>query len=577
MKQFIRLSIYGIILMTSTGKAGSQLSDKAQFDVAKNLSIYNALFKELILHYVDSIPPQEIIQKNINYTLQLLDPYNEYISEDEIPEFILHTTGEYGGIGAVIASDSNNIYVAETYVGMPANKAGLQAGDVIVEINGEKMTGKQSSFASEKLKGQPNTTVKIQFQRYGEKSQREAIITRERIEIDPVTHYDMLTENVGYIYLASFTTHSAQQVLSAINGMKKNHDLKALIIDLSDNGGGVLEDCLKMLNFFIPKGKLLMTMKGKYPEQNREFYTTQNPVEPDIPLAVIVSKHSASASEIFAGTLQDLDRAIIVGNKTYGKGLVQSTFSLPYNGQLKLTTAKYYIPSGRCIQAVNYSTQNNGSGLNIPDSLTNIFYTANGREVRDGGGITPDILIQNDKTPTMIYYLDNQNMFFNFVVQWRQKHPHIAKPETFTLSDSVWMEFVDYVKKNNFAYDRQSEKALNKLREIMEFEGYINSASDELKALSEKLKPDLDRDLNLYRKQISDILAQEIIRHYYLAQGSIIYSLRNNNAVKKAIDALTCHKSITKDVAAASLPCPLKNERLSNHFANLSILTLNYN
>jgi carboxyl-terminal processing protease len=555
MKRFIRLFLFGILLYFPADAAFSQLSEKARFDVGKNLNIYNSLFKELILNYVDSISSEEIIRKNIDFMLRRLDPYTEYIAEEEIPEFLLYTTGEYGGIGAIITSDSNFVYISEPYAGLPATDSGLQAGDILVEINGENMLKKPSSFASERLKGQPGTTVKIHFQRYGETSQREIVLTRKHIEIDPVTYYGVLQHNIGYIYLSSFTTHSAKSVRAALDDLKKNYGITSLIIDLRDNGGGVVEDCLEMLNFFIPKGELLLTMKGKYPQQDRVFRTAQNPTEPDMPIAVIVGRQSASASEIFAGALQDLDRGIVVGTRTYGKGLVQSTRALPYNGQLKLTTAKYYIPSGRCIQAIDYSHRgDDGSVQNIPDSLTSIFHTSKGREVRDGGGITPDIVVEQKKIPTMLYYLDSQNLFFHFVIEWRHKHPSIASPETFNLPESAWQEFVDYVKRKNFTYDRQSEKALNSLREIMEFEGYMDTASDEFNALANKLKPNLDRDLKLYRQQISDLLARETVQHYYLARGSVVYSLRDDDAIKKATEALT--DSTLKRKAVESLRQP---------------------
>ncbi|MDR1561819.1 MAG: S41 family peptidase [Dysgonamonadaceae bacterium] len=539
MNCFIRFLVSFVFTLLLAGNVFSQLSEKARFDISKNLNIYNDIFKQLSLYYVDSIAAEKIIRENIDFMLGKLDPYNEYISEEEMPDFLLYTTGEYGGIGAVITSDTNHVFVAQLYEGMPANAAGLQPGDILLEINGESLLKKPSSFASERLKGQPNTKVKIKFLRSGENSPREVVITRKRIEIDPVTFYGTFPKNVGYIYLSNFTANSAKSVRAALDDLKKNHQITSLIIDLRDNGGGVVEDCLEMLNLFVNKGELLLTMKGKFPHLDKKYFALKDPAEPDLPIAVIVGSQSASASEIFAGTIQDLDRGIVIGGRTYGKGLVQSTLTLPYNGKLKLTTAKYYIPSGRCIQAIDYSHKNDdGSVSSIPDSLTNIFYTSKGREVRDGGGITPDIAIEQKKYPTMLYYLDRQNILFHFVTKWRQNHPEIDRPETFSLPKDIWGEFIDFAKTKDFSYDRQSEKVLKNLREVMELEGYFDAASNEFDALEKKLQQDIDRDLNLHREQIEDLLAKEIIQHYYLARGTIIYSLRNDEIMEKAIDVL---------------------------------------
>jgi carboxyl-terminal processing protease len=527
-----------LLLAFSVNFASAQLTEKARFDISKNLDIFNSVFKELCLSYVDSIAPEKIIRENIDFMLRRLDPYTEYIPEEEMPDFLMQTTGEYGGVGAVITSDSNNVFISEPYEGLPAALAGLQAGDILLEINGESLIRKTSSFASARLKGQPNTAVKIKFQRKGEKKPREIEIIRQQIEINPITYFGVLPDNIGYIYLSSFTTHSAQSVRLALDSLKRQ-GIKALIFDLRDNGGGVVEDCLEILNFFIPKGKTLLTMKSKAPQPDRVFRTGRDAVDEKLPLAVLVSRQSASASEIFAGALQDLDRGIVVGSRTYGKGLVQAPRPLPYNGQLKLTTAKYYIPSGRCIQAIDYSHRNDdGSASSIPDSLTSVFKTAEGREVRDGGGITPDIQVEHKPIPTMLYYLEGRNIFFDFVVEWRQNHRHIASPETFSLDEETWNAFTAFVKKKNFTYDRQSEKAIATLKEIMDFEGYYATASEEFKALENKLQPNLDRDLALHREMISDYLSREILRQYYYAKGEIIYSLRNDEDLEKAVEEI---------------------------------------
>ena len=529
--------LLGIFIPSNTQ---AQLSEQSHFDIAKYLDIYNSLFKELNLFYVDSIDVPKTIQDNIAFMLRRLDPYTEYISEEEMSLFELQTTGEYGGIGAVIGPSNGKIRVVDPYEGMPAALAGLQAGDILLEIDGISMEGKDTHFATTHLRGQPGTKVKVKFLRAGETKPREIVIERKRLQIDPVTYYGVLNGNTGYIYISDFTTHSAASVKMALDDMKTNKGIESLIIDVRGNGGGVVEDCLEILNYFLPKGELLLTMKGKFPQLDRTYRATQQPIAPDIPIAVLVNRMSASASEILAGTLQDLDRAVIIGERTYGKGLVQSSRQLPYDGRLKVTTAKYYIPSGRNIQAIDYSNRDEDGRISyIPDSLTSVFHTSKGRPVRDGGGITPDFVTEERKMPTIAYYMENDNLFFDFATQWRVQHPTVASPEQFVLSDEDYEAFKTFVRSKDFNYDRQSEKAMGSLKEIMKFEGYLETASEEFAALENKLKPDLNRDLELHKEVLSDILARQIMRHFYYAKGEIIYSLREDNDVKKAIEILS--------------------------------------
>ena len=546
----LKIKITGLIItgIFISFYSQAQLSENTHFDIAKYLDIYNALFKELNLYYVDSIDVKKTIQDDITFMLRRLDPYTEYIPEEETSKFMEETTGEYtGGIGALIGSEKGNVLIEDPFEGMPAALAGLQAGDVLLEIDGVGLNGKDATFASSRLRGQPNTNVKIKFQRTGESKPREMTIERKRIQINPVTYYGVLPGDVGYICLSDFTTQSASSVRDAIDDLKTNKRIKSLILDVRDNPGGVVENCLEILNYFLPKGELLLTMKGKFSQLDRTFRTTQQPVAANIPLVVLVNGMSASASEILAGTLQDLDRAVIIGNRTYGKGLVQSPRELPYDGKLKLTTAKYYIPSGRNIQAIDYSRRNeDGSVSYIPDSLTSVFYTSKGRPVRDGGGITPDFITEERKEPTITYYMDNENLFFDFAISWRAKHPQIASPEQFVLSDEDYEAFKAFVLSKNFNYDRQSEKALQNLKEIMKFEGYLASASEEFTALENKLKPDLNRDLELHKDILSDVLAKQIMRQYYYAKGEVIYSLRNDNDLKKAVEVLSNKDLYTK-------------------------------
>jgi carboxyl-terminal processing protease len=526
----------------------SQLSENQRFEISKQLDIFNALFNELNLFYVDSLNIEKTIQDGIAYMLQQLDPYTEYISAENIADFQFQITGEYGGIGSLISMRNDKIVIAEPYDGMPAALAGLIPGDQILAIDGESMAGKNTAYASERLKGQPDTDVKIKYQRMGEKKPREIIIRRKRISINPVIFHGVLDGGVGYIGLSAFTSGSALAVKEALLDLTKNHSIQSLIIDVRNNGGGAVEDCLSMLNFFLPKGELLLSMKGKVKQLDRTYRTTQSPIEPDLPLVIMVNGYSASASEILSGAIQDLDRGVIVGARTYGKGLVQSPRELPHGGQLKITTSKYYIPSGRSIQAIDYTHRDEeGSALPIPDSLTTVFYTAHHRPVRDGGGIMPDILVEEEKTPTLLYYMDANALFFDFVTQWRVKHPAIASPEQFVLTEDIYNEFKEFVLSKDFTYDRQSEKAVESLKKIMEFEGYYDAASAEFQALAEKLKPDLNRDLELHKQLITKFLAMQIMKQYYYAKGELRYELRADQALDRALEILQ-NKTLYKNI-----------------------------
>jgi len=520
-------------------KSFAQLSEKQRFEISKQLDIFNALFNELNLYYVDSLEIEKIIRETIENMLRQLDPYTEYIPAEDIPDFRFQTTGEYGGIGAIISMRNNKIIIAEPYEGMPAALAGLIAGDEILAIDGVSMEGQTTAFASERLKGQPDTNVKVKYRRQGENKAHEITLQRKRIHINPVTYYGVLKGEVGYIGLSAFTSHSALAVKEALLDLTKNYAIRSLIIDIRNNGGGIVDECLSILNFFLPKGELLLSMKGKVKQLDRIYRATQSPVEPDLPLVVLVNGYSASASEILAGAIQDLDRGIVVGERTFGKGLVQSPHELPYGGQLKLTTAKYYIPSGRSIQAIDYAHRDEeGYAISVPDSLTHIFYTTQRRPVRDGGGITPDIIVEEDRIPTLLYYMNAHSLFFDFVIGWRVKHPNIDSPEEFVLTDDIYDEFKQFVISANFTYDRRSEKAIESLKKMMELEGYYEQASSEFQALADKLKPDLNRDLELYKTTIAKCLAAEMMKQYFYAKGLLIYELRNDKVLEKALEIL---------------------------------------
>jgi carboxyl-terminal processing protease len=541
-KQMVGVAFVAALAFTcQSPEACAQLSENQRFEISKQLDIFNALFNELNLYYVDSLNVGDVMRENIDFLLQQRDPYTEYIPAEELVDFQFRTTGEYGGIGALISLRNNRIIVADPYEGMPAAEAGLLPGDEILAIDGESMTGQTTAYASERLKGQPDTPVRVQYQRPGEKKAREVLIHRKRIHVHPVTYSGVVGEGkVGYIGLSGFTAGSALAVKEALLELRKNQGVEALVVDVRDNGGGVVEDCLSMLNFFVPKGELLLSMKGKVRQLDRTYRTTQAPVEPDLPLVILVNQNSASASEILSGAIQDLDRGVVVGARTYGKGLVQSPRELPYGGRLKLTTSKYYIPSGRSIQAIDYAHRDeNGYPAPIPDSLTGVFYTARQRPVRDGGGITPDVKVEDERVPTLLYYMEVGGLFFDFITQWRVEHPVIASPAQFVLTDTIYDAFKQFAREREFSYDRQSEKAMESLKKMMEMEGYYNVASSEFQALADKIKPDLDRDLELYKPLIKKRLALHIMKHYYYDRGQRIYELRDDPALDKALEILS--------------------------------------
>jgi carboxyl-terminal processing protease len=422
---------------------------------------------------------------------------------------------------------------------MPAADNGLLAGDEIMEIDRENISGKSSNYVSDKLKGQANTIIKIKYQRPGENKPRTVEFERKQIHINSVTYYGTLQDSIGYIYLSTFTTQTTQEIKAALDDLKRNHQVKYLILDLRNNGGGLMDDAIQLVNMFVPKGKVVVSTKAKVKQWDRTYRTTQAPLDEQIPLAVLVNGHSASSSEIVAGALQDLDRAVLVGSRTFGKGLVQTPRDIAYNGNLKVTISKYYIPSGRCIQAIDYThRKSDGSADIIPDSLTRVFYTSKGRPVKDGGGITPDFQVETERISNITGYLIMDYIIFDFATEWKNKHHTIPPIKDFVFTDNDYETFKEFVKNKNFDYDRQSEKALNTLKEVMEFEGYLNSASEELKALEEKIQPNLDRDLDKYKKEISEQISSEIIKRYYFQSGEIQQSLKNDNTLDEAISIL---------------------------------------
>lgn len=529
-----------IVLLTINVKAQTTQTDKNQryFGINKSIDIFNSVIRELDMFYVDSIKVDSLINGTIRNMLARMDPYTEYYAEENIGDLQFMTTGEYGGIGSIISYNNNRVVINEPYKGLPADKAGLKAGDAILEIDGADMRKASVKEVSDKLKGTPGTTLKLKIQRPGENRPREITIAREKIEIDPVTYPVVLDDNVGYFHYSGFTNGSSNRVKETILDLKKK-GAESLVIDLRGNGGGILDEAVNVVNFFVRKGLEIVSTKGKVKQWDRSYYTQSQPIDTLMPIVVLIDTGSASASEIVAGSLQDLDRAVIIGNRSFGKGLVQTPRDLPYGGNIKITTSKYYIPSGRCIQALDYSHRNpDGSVARVPDSLTHVFKTKNGREVRDGGGITPDYTIPQEKGGTIGYYLITENIIFDYATQWVIKHPGIAPPESFHLSDADYEQFKQFVKTKDFQYDQMSNRSLQSLKNIMEFEGYFNTASEEFKALEDKLQPDLDRDLELFKKEIGQMIETEIVQRYYYKEGVLIYELQGDAALKKAKEVL---------------------------------------
>ncbi len=516
-----------------------QPKTESRFEVSKQLEILNALVKEVEMFYVDSVETEKMVRRGIDAMLKGLDPYTEYYPEQESDNMKLLVTGEYGGVGAYIRARDGGVIITEPFEGMPAAKAGLKAGDRILMIDTVDVKKATTERVSELLKGTPNSKVMLKIERKGEKKPLKVEVTRKQVALKQVVHYGVYGDHTGYIYLDGFKERSADEVLAALEDLKKNHHITSLILDLRDNGGGLLSSAVQIVNLFVPKGREVLSTRGKMKLWDRTYRTALDPIDSVIPLVVLINGNSASAAEIVSGALQDMDRAVLIGNRSFGKGLVQTPRELPYDGQVKITTSKYYIPSGRCIQQLDYSHRNaDGTVSAIPDSLTSVFYTANGRPVRDGGGIRPDFEIEEKKAPTMLFYLLNGYVLFDYVTDWVRAHPTIAPAKDFVFPDADYEAFKKHVKDAGFTYDRQSEKAMKNLKEVAELEGYLTEDSAAFVALEARLKPDLDRDLDRYKEDIKKLIATEIVKRYYYQEGELIESLKGDKTLQKALEVL---------------------------------------
>ncbi len=537
MKRYTLTIAAGAIL---AGAVASIAADR-KADISRNLDIFNSIYRELQTTYVDTIDADKSINTAINSMLNQIDPYTEYISEDAQKDFRTISSGEYAGIGSLIVQRDNNVYISEPQPGSPALKAGLRPGDLIMVVNGDTTLGMSNEEVSKRLKGQPGTDVKVTVKRpYSADSILTFNITRANIPVNTLPYYGVVADEIGYIYLTTFNEKSAPAVRNALLELKKDPRVKSVVLDLRDNGGGLLESAVQIAGIFLPKGTEVVRYRGRDAMQEKVFKTTQQPVDTKIPLAVLINGNTASSSEIVAGALQDLDRAVIIGHRSFGKGLVQGTRPLPYNGLLKVTIAKYYIPSGRLIQAIDYSHRNaDGTVSRIPDSLTNVYSTRAGREVRDGGGITPDIKVSYPDGNRLLYSLANGFWTFDYANRFAARTPSIAPAEEFTVSDSIFQDFKEFIDPEKLDYDKYCESGLKMLREATENEGYMNdSVSAKFDELQRLLKRDFDRDFDTNKADICEILGMEISERYYPGRGQILQRLRNDIDVDSAARVL---------------------------------------
>lgn len=541
MKSLLKRSA-GIALAIATVALVNAAEPQSSHDTAlnRNLSTFNALVKQLELNYVDSIRTDDAFQAAIYALLSTVDPYTEYYTAKNAEQFSTMTTGDYGGIGSYIMERDGWVHISEPYKDSPALKYGLKGGDRIIMIDSIDLKGKKSADVSALLKGTPGTTVKVTVDRpYVTDSILTFEIVREKLHMPSVPYSGILPSGIGYLRLTSFMESSADEVKSALENFKEQ-GVKGIILDLRGNGGGLLTAAVDIVGNFVPKGTEVLTTKGKDPTMKKSYKTPRSPILPDMPLVILIDGSSASASEITAGSLQDLDRAVLLGKRSFGKGLVQSTFPLPYDEMMKVTTAKYYIPSGRLIQALDYSRRNeDGSVARVPDSLTNVFHTKGGREVRDGGGLQPDITTEPKKYSDLLLSLANDFWVYDFITKYSVTHPQLPSPEDFEVTDEIFTEFKTFVDPDKFKYEKTSDILLKKLRESAESEGYLtDEAKEALDIFQQQISPDLAADMEKNRKEIEEYLGTQMMSRYYFDAGEAIQSLKSDEEVAKAVEIL---------------------------------------
>ncbi len=546
---------YLLLLCLFTGILGyAQNKDEHYFKVAKNLDIFNTIYKNLDMMYVDTLDADVTVGTGINAMLRSLDPYTEYYPTSQSQDLRMMLTGKYAGIGSLIRYNFKlgRVCIDEPYENNPAAEAGLKKGDIILTIDGEDMTKKDNAYVSSHLRGDAGSTFELKIRRPSTGKDMKFKITRRVIQMPAVPYYGVQKNGFGYLNLNSFTEGCGKAVRNAVIDMKEK-GMKGLVFDLRGNGGGSEYEAVSIVNSFVPKGRLVVSNRGKLKKANHDYYTQVEPVDTVLPIVVLVNGNTASSAEITSGSLQDFDRAVVMGTKTYGKGLVQTVINLPYNTQMKLTTNKYYIPSGRCIQKINYKHTATGGEEVVADSLTRAFKTLHGRTVRDGGGIMPDIKVEADSMPNITYYLAAVRDSNELVNSWEEKyiaaHPTITKPANFQLTDADFNDFKQTVLASSFKYDPMSDKQLNELEKLAKFEGYYEDAKPEFEALRKKLHHNLAKDLDLAKESIMQVLTNDIVTAYYFQRGAVENMLRTDKQVKAAFDLLadkTKYDSILK-------------------------------
>jgi carboxyl-terminal processing protease len=531
-----RLVLAGAAIITASFLSYSFVD--TDFEIAKNLDIFSTLYKELNTNYVDELKPGELMKTAIDAMLESLDPYTTYISESELEDYKLMTTGQYGGIGSLIHKNGDYVVISDPYEGFPAQKNDLRSGDVILEINDKSAKGKTTDQVTEILRGQPGTTVKLLIKREGETKTIEKTIERAEIKIDNVSYYGMVDATTGYIKLSNFYQNAGKEVKDAFLAMKEK-GMKACMIDLRGNGGGLLNEAVNIVNIFVEKGITVVSTKGKLKDKNN-FHRSLNPAtDKEIPLAILVDRGSASASEIVTGAIQDLDRGVIIGERTYGKGLVQNIIPLSYNTKLKVTVAKYYIPSGRCIQAIDYSQKNeDGSVAKIPDSLKVAFKTKNNRVVYDGGGIEPDIYLEPVKYSKISASLVTKFLIFDYATKFKSLHPTIDSAKKFVITDEIYNDFISFLSDKDYDYTTLSEQSLKDFKENATDEKYYDAVKTEYEALQNKIMHNKKADLEKFKAEIKIFLKEEIVSRYYFQKGRLESSLSDDQEVNKALEVL---------------------------------------
>ena len=551
----IRLKVIAVLLILIGTGAYAQKKENHNWSVTRNLEIFNELYKQLDLFYVDTLNADTVMEWCIRGMLQRVDPYTNYYPEND-DELRQMATGKYAGIGSIIRfhKKENRVVISEPYEDSPSWKAGVKAGDVILEVNQHDVAGQPVEEVREMLRGDAGTTFELKVRRKGADKPLSLKITRENIQLQQVPYHGMLQPGVGYIYLTGFTEGASGEVRQALLNLKKQGATK-LVLDLRGNPGGTINEAADVTGLFVPRGRKVVYTKGKVASTNREYYSVVEPVDTVMPMVVLVDGGTASSAEIVSGSLQDMDRAVVMGTRTYGKGLVQAIRDLPYRANLKITTSRYYIPSGRCIQAYDYRHLNpDGSVGTVPDSLTRVFHTQGGREVRDGGGIKPDVEVLPDSLPTLLYDLSASDEFFDYATDYVCRHPvpQVDTDSLVHLSDQEWATFVDYISQSGFTYNRRSDNLVRMMRDMMRREGYLDMVSAELDALQAKLKTDLKTDLEKFRPLLEPIVCEELACRYFYQRGAVRQQLSQDKCVEKAVGLLVDPQEMDRLLK----PCP---------------------